>query len=87
MTEIKVDGKVMKGKGPEYETIALMGANCGVDDLSAIAEASYILDEYGVDTISAGGTISCAMELFEKGIHFRRRRGLPDSFWRRQGTR
>ena len=53
--------------GPEYETLALMGSSCGIDDLAAIAKASYICDESGIDTISAGGTIACAMELFEKG--------------------
>jgi len=67
ITEVKEDGTVWKGMGPEYETLAIMGSSCGVDDLNAIAKANYICDEFGIDTISAGGTIACAMELFERG--------------------
>jgi aldehyde:ferredoxin oxidoreductase len=56
------------GLGPEYETIGAFGANCGVDDLRAIAKANYICNDMGMDTISCGNTIACAMELFEKGF-------------------
>ncbi len=54
--------------GPEYETIALLGSNCGIDDLGAIAKSSQLCDDLGLDTISAGGTIAFAMEASEKGI-------------------
>lgn len=67
VTEVKEGDKVWKGMGPEYETLAIMGSSCGIDDLAAIAKANYICDEFGIDTISAGGTIACAMEMFEKG--------------------
>ncbi len=67
VTEVKEGEKVWKGVGPEYETLALLGSSCGVDDLTAIVKASYTCDQYGVDTISAGGTIACAMELSERG--------------------
>jgi aldehyde:ferredoxin oxidoreductase len=55
------------GEGPEYETIWALGPMCGVRDLEAIAEANYNCNELGVDTISAGSTIACAMELWERG--------------------
>jgi len=55
------------GEGPEYETGWAYGANCGVDDLNAITEANFLCNELGLDTISAGATIACAMELYEKG--------------------
>jgi aldehyde:ferredoxin oxidoreductase len=45
-----------------------MGACCGVDNLDAIAKANYFCDVLGFDPISAGVTIACGMELFEKGI-------------------
>ncbi len=61
----EVDG--IKGGGPEYETIWAFGADCGVDDLAAIIKANKLCNEYGLDTISAGTTIACAMELYEKG--------------------
>ncbi|MBA7712231.1 hypothetical protein ES703_121202 [subsurface metagenome] len=55
------------GEGPEYETIWSLGAMCGADDLNAITEAHYLCNEYGFDAMSAGVTISCAMELYEMG--------------------
>ncbi len=55
-------------EGPEYESDWAMGACCGVDHLNAIAEGNYLCDTLGLDPISAGVTIACAMELFEKGI-------------------
>jgi aldehyde:ferredoxin oxidoreductase len=55
------------GEGPEYETTWSLGADCGVDDLAAITKAHYITNELGIDGISMGATIACAMELSEKG--------------------
>jgi aldehyde:ferredoxin oxidoreductase len=54
--------------GPEYETLAALGANCGIDDLNAVCKANELCQRYGLDTISTGVTISFAMECFEKGI-------------------
>ena len=56
-----------QGEGPEYETIYAMGSNCMVDDLAAIAKANYICNELGMDTITMGATIACAMELVDRG--------------------
>jgi aldehyde:ferredoxin oxidoreductase len=56
-----------EGEGPEYETIYAMGSNCMVDNLAAIIKANYICNELGLDTITMGATIACAMELVEKG--------------------
>ncbi len=49
-------------KGPEYETIWAHGANCGIDDLDAIAKMDRLDDDYGIDTIEIGATIGVAME-------------------------
>ncbi|MBN1314992.1 MAG: aldehyde ferredoxin oxidoreductase family protein [Anaerolineales bacterium] len=57
-----------EGEGPEYETIAALGSSCGVSNLAAITKANYVCNELGLDTISTGMTISCAMEMFEKGF-------------------
>jgi aldehyde:ferredoxin oxidoreductase len=54
--------------GPEYETLAAFGSNCGVDDLTAISYANQVCQQYGLDTISAGATVAFGMECFEKGI-------------------
>ncbi len=49
-------------KQPEYETVWAHGANCGIDDLDAIAMMDYLDDNYGLDTIEMGATIAVAME-------------------------
>jgi len=58
----------MTGKGPEYETVWALGPNCGIYDLVKVAQANYYCNKLGMDTISVGVTISCAMELQEKGL-------------------
>jgi aldehyde:ferredoxin oxidoreductase len=55
------------GEGPEYETIYALGSSLGIDDLETIVEANYLCNRLGMDTISCGATIACAMELAEKG--------------------
>jgi len=53
---------------PEYETLAALGSNCGIDDLAAIMKANELCNRYGIDTISTGVVISFAMDLFENNI-------------------
>jgi aldehyde:ferredoxin oxidoreductase len=65
-TRITKTDKV-EGEGPEFETTWSFGAACGNDDLAAIIEANALCNDLGLDTISAGSTIACAMELAEKG--------------------
>jgi aldehyde:ferredoxin oxidoreductase len=67
LTRVKDPPYNGEGEGPEYETIAALGSACGVDNLAAITKANYLCNELGLDTISMGMTISCAMELYEKG--------------------
>lgn len=55
-------------EGPEYESDWSLGACCGVDNLDAIAKGNFLCDLLGLDPISTGVTIACAMELFERGI-------------------
>lgn len=61
----KINGR--HGKGPEYETVWALGPELGIFDLKKITEANYRCNELGLDTISTGVTIGCAMELHEKG--------------------
>jgi aldehyde:ferredoxin oxidoreductase len=69
MTQIK-EGRYKgeQGEGPEFETIWSLGAMCDIDDLNTITKAHYLCNEYGLDAISTGVTISCAMELYERGF-------------------
>ncbi|MCD4686411.1 MAG: aldehyde ferredoxin oxidoreductase family protein [Anaerolineae bacterium] len=57
-----------EGEGPEYETAWAFGAACGIDDLEAITHVNYLCIDMGLDTISAGVTVACAMELAERGL-------------------
>lgn len=63
---VEVGGKNVKG--PELETLGLLGPNLLNSDLNKICEWNYLLDELGMDTISFGGTVGFAMELQEKGL-------------------
>jgi len=54
--------------GPEYETLASLGSNCGISDLKAIAKGNELCNAYSLDTISTGAVISFAMECFENEI-------------------
>jgi aldehyde:ferredoxin oxidoreductase len=65
----------LQGEGPEYETVVVFGALCGVADLQAITLANYRCNDQGLDTISAGSTIAFAMECYEKGILTREETG------------
>jgi aldehyde:ferredoxin oxidoreductase len=55
-------------EGPEYETIGMLGSNVGISDIQDVAQANLLCDDWGIDTISAGGVIGWAMECYEKGI-------------------
>jgi len=63
--EIEIEGEVMEG--PEFETLWAFGPDCGVADLARISLANVMCNELGLDTISTGATIACAMEMSEKG--------------------
>jgi aldehyde:ferredoxin oxidoreductase len=56
------------GKGPEYESVWALGAQCGIFNLESVTNANYECNLLGLDTISMGSTISCAMELHQHGL-------------------
>lgn len=55
-------------EGPEYETIALLGGNVGLDKIEEVAYANAVADELGLDTISGGNVAAFAIECFQKGL-------------------
>ena len=63
---VNVQGKQVKG--PELETLGLLGGNICNNDLQKILDWNYELDELGMDTISTANTIAWAMEANEKGL-------------------
>ncbi len=52
----------------DYENVALLGSNLGMRDLREVATLNRLADDYGLDTISLGGTMAFAIEASEKGI-------------------
>ncbi|MBS3937548.1 MAG: aldehyde ferredoxin oxidoreductase family protein [Peptococcaceae bacterium] len=67
-SRVKRPGYDVYVEGPEYETIALIGGNTEIDNIEDCAFANYIVDELGLDSISAGNVIGFAMECSQKGI-------------------
>lgn len=80
---VEVNGKVVKG--PELETLVLLGSGIVNNDLPSILQWNYKLDELGMDTITCANTISYAMEANEKGLwnnglHFSKTEDLSKIF-------
>lgn len=68
VTRIK-DGKFKGlGEGPEYEATWSLGSNLGLDNFEVISKVNFLCNEYGLDPISFGGTVSCAVEMYQKKI-------------------
>lgn len=67
---IKIPDGKYKGivSGPEYEAGWSLGACCGINDMNAIDKANHVSNLLGLDPITMGATIACAMELYEKGF-------------------
>ena len=61
-------GQRVRVDGPEYETAAGVGSNCGIFDPRHILEVNFYCDTYGIDTISWGTLTSFVMECYERGI-------------------
>lgn len=51
-----------------WEVIAPLGSQCGITDMKCVGEAYQICNRNGIDSVTAGGVISFAMECFEEGI-------------------
>lgn len=63
---VSVGGREVKG--PELETLGLLGGGIMNDNIELILKWNYELDELGMDTISAAGTLAWAMEANEQGL-------------------
>jgi aldehyde:ferredoxin oxidoreductase len=61
------NGKTIQMEGPEFETVGMLGSNCGISNWETILQATKICDTYGFDTINAGACVSMVMEGYERG--------------------
>jgi len=60
-------GKMVNIDGPEYETVGAVSC-MGIFDPHFVMEYNWYCDEYGIDTISTGVTISFFMECLQRGF-------------------
>jgi aldehyde:ferredoxin oxidoreductase len=67
IVEVPINSSKKRIKGPEYETLAMLGSLLLIDSLEVIAKANYLCNDYGMDTISTGSVIAFAIEAYEKG--------------------
>ena len=68
---------------PEYESVNLLGPNLGIFDIDRISEFNDICGKMGMDTISAGATLSWVMEaggkrLIKTDLKFGSPEGIAD---------
>lgn len=52
----------------DYENVAMLGSNIGLDDLRQVAVLNKLADKYGVDTISVGSVMGWATEASQNGL-------------------
>jgi aldehyde:ferredoxin oxidoreductase len=81
---VRVKGVEYAGEeqgGPEYETLAMLGSNCLLDQLPALQKAHELCNRYGMDTIEAGAVLAFAMECYERGLISRKDTGGIDLRW------
>jgi len=55
-------------EGPEYETAALLGLNCLVDDPQDIIHANFLCNQAGMDTISAGVVVGMVLAAVDESL-------------------
>jgi len=62
-SNVYVDEKGRELVSPlEYETLGLMGSNCGLEDPDDVARLNGVANDLGVDTIEVGATLGVLME-------------------------
>ncbi len=53
---------------PEYESLGLLGANLGIDNLDKVNELNHLCNQLGLDTISTSSVIAAYIEMAEKSL-------------------
>ncbi|HDP35717.1 MAG TPA: hypothetical protein ENN29_11485 [Candidatus Hydrogenedentes bacterium] len=54
--------------GPEFETLSTLGTNLDIVEITAVARANELCNEYGLDTITMGAMAAYVFESMEKGV-------------------
>lgn len=53
--------------GPEFETLSTLGTNLDLVEITAVAKANELCNEYGIDTITMGAVAAYVFESMENG--------------------
>lgn len=69
------------GDGPEYVTVGKFGPMIGVRDVTELIRLNNVANDLGLDTASAGSSISWAMELYQRGIITQEHTGGLELAW------
>ncbi|TFG94406.1 aldehyde ferredoxin oxidoreductase [Candidatus Thorarchaeota archaeon] len=80
-TAVRSGPYAFEGGAPEFETQSSMGSRCGNDNLESVLFGHHLANQYGMDTISLGGTISWAMEAWDEGLLTAEDTGGIDLSW------
>lgn len=75
------EGQKVLVDGPEYETIAGVGSNCGIFVPDDVLEINFYCDAYGIDTISFGTLTAFVMECYEAGALDKEKTGGLELFF------
>jgi aldehyde:ferredoxin oxidoreductase len=67
-TIIKMDEIEIKSDGPEYESVAALGALSGVFNSKSVLLANHLCNKFGIDTISCGVSIAFLIYLVENNL-------------------
>jgi len=67
--------------GPEYETLAMLGSNCLINDLSSLMRLNELVNRLGLDSIETGAVVAFCMELYERGLIGRKELGAVELRW------
>ena len=82
--ELNFYGEKFKGGKavrPEFEPMLSLGARCGLSDIHTLVYLDNLCSRLGMDSISVGGVIAFAMDLFERKILTTQDTGGLDLSW------
>ncbi len=66
---------------PEYETMGSYGSQSLNSDTESVLYCNKLCNEYGLDTISAGATVSWVIECYENGLFTKEELGGIEAKW------
>jgi aldehyde:ferredoxin oxidoreductase len=67
-SKTEYNGRTSEAHQPEYETAAAFGSMTINSSYPALVRANELCNRYGLDTISAGGCVSFAIECYQNGL-------------------